>query len=109
MQPEKGLPYENQIIWGGMLMQAMRDSFDICQEGDMVNIFRDKMGNYLAIAFGLRNMGFYIGVVMTLGAPIGFGRVMYMVGDKAFTYYSNYPQEPIEIEAESNGSFLDEL
>ncbi len=102
MQPtERQLPYENAVHFGTLEMRAMRDTFELCHEGDMVNIFQDDNGNMLAIAFGLKNMGFYIGVVMALGAPIGFGRVVYTVGDKAFVYWSEYPEM---IEASENGT-----
>lgn len=90
-QAPNELPYQEQVAFSTEPMQAFRDENEICHESDLVNIFADKQGKMIACAFGLKNMGFYVGLVMAFGAPIGFGKVLYVVNGTAFVYYSLYP------------------
>lgn len=88
--PPNELPYQEQVQFSGEIMPAFREANEPCQENDIVLIFEGNEG-LLAFAAGFRNMGMFIGIVMAMGAPIGFGKVLYLINDKAFVHYSTFP------------------
>lgn len=92
------LPYENDVKFATEPMQAIRDSSEVCQENDVVQVFETPNKTLLAVALGFRNFGMYIGLVMSFGAPIGFGKVLYVINNTAFVNYSTYPLPPVEIQ-----------
>lgn len=84
------LPYSEQVQFSLEPMQAFRDSDEPASENDVVLIFASDKG-LVAFAAGFRNMGMFTGMVMAMGAPIGFGKVLYTVNDTAFVYFSTFP------------------
>lgn len=90
------LPYQEQVIFTLEPMPAFREADEPAQENDVVNIFLDERGRLLAAAFGFRNLGFYIGLVMKFGSPYGFGKVMHVVNGTAFVYFAQYPTGEVD-------------
>jgi len=90
-KPPQELPYQEQVQFSLEAMPAFRDSDEPCQENDCVIIFMPPQGTLLAAALGFRNFGFFIGLVMSFGAPYGFGKVMHVVNGTAFVWYSTFP------------------
>lgn len=84
------LPYSEQVQFSLEPMQAFRDSDEPANENDVVLIFEGDKG-LVAFAAGFRNMGMFTGMVMAMGAPIGFGKVLYLVNETAFIYYALFP------------------
>lgn len=90
------LPYSEQVLFSTEIIPAFRDGTEPASENDVVLVFMDKEGHLVAFAAGFRNFGTFIGMVMSLGAPIGFGKVLHVVNGQTFIHYAQFPQEEIE-------------
>ena len=91
------LPYENEVLFSTEPIQAIRDIGEVASENDIVLIFEGQDKQLLAFAAGFRNLGFFIGLVMAFGAPIGFGKVLYIVNGQSFVNYALFPLPHEEI------------
>lgn len=98
--------YDNRIEWHQKAMPCHRSKRTRCEENDIVQVFETREG-LLAIALGFRNTGFYVGVVLLAGAPIGFGKVLYLTNNTGTVYWARYPIP--ETDSDRDEDNLDDL
>lgn len=84
------LNYDKQLDFEIGHIPCLRDPGRNSEENDVVQIFNTSNG-LLGIALGMRNTGFYIGLVLHAGAPVGFGKVLYLAGSVPIVAWTYYP------------------